>query len=52
MFKTNASMRRYILNQFSIVKDAPESLQNRYRIYVECIGFTEYPKTFRQWLTD
>ena len=51
MFKTKASMRRYILGQFSITPNAPESLQDRYRIYVECVGFTEYPKSFKEWLS-
>lgn len=52
MFKTNASLRRYIMAQLSLFKDAPESLKQEYRIYVECIGLTEYPKTFKEWLSD
>jgi hypothetical protein len=51
MFKTNASLRRYLANQLNSI-DAPTSLKARYRIYVECVGFTEYPKTFKQWLVD
>jgi len=52
MFKTNASMRRFLMLQKSTYKDAPKRVWDRYRIYVECVGFSECPKTFNQWLDD
>ena len=52
MFKTNASIRRFIKSQVSLFPDAPEKLVDEYNIYVWCVARDEYPKTFEQWLND
>jgi len=52
MFKTNASIRRFIKSQESLFPDAPEKLMDRYSTYVWCVARDEYPKTFEQWLND
>jgi hypothetical protein len=52
MFKTDASIRRFIKSQEVLFPDAPEKLMDRYSTYVWCIARDEYPKTFEQWLND
>jgi len=52
MFMTNASMRRYLMFQKSKFPDIPERMWDRYRIYVECVGFTEHPKTLSEWIGE
>ena len=52
MLKTNASIRRWIRYQQAAHPDAPENLFNRYAIYVGCVASSEYPKTFKEWVTS
>lgn len=52
MFKTDASIRRFIKSQESLFPDAPPKLVDRYNIYVWCVARDEYQKTFKQWLND
>jgi len=52
MFKTDASIRRFIKSQVNLFPDAPPKLVDRYSIYVCCVARDEYPKTFKQWLND
>ena len=50
MFKTNASIRRFIALQERANPDAPSNLIDRYSTYVWCVAKQEYPKTFKEWL--
>ena len=52
MFKTNASIRRFLHHQKLMQRDAPPKLVERYECYVWCVAKHEYPKTFREWLED
>jgi len=52
MFKTDASIRRFIKSQVILFPDAPPKLVDEYNIYVWCVARDGYPKTFEQWLND
>jgi len=52
MFTTNASMRRFLNFQKRTYPNAPPRVWDRYCIYVSCVGFSEDPKTFHEWLDD
>jgi len=52
MFKTDASIRRFIKLQESLFPEAPEKLIDRYRVYVWCVARHEHPKSLKQWVTD
>jgi len=52
MFQTKAEMRRFLMFQQRSYPNCPERTWDRYRIYVECTGFDEYPKTLHEWLGD
>jgi len=52
MFTTKAEMRRFLMFQKREFPDIPPKLWDRYAIYVNCVGFDEYPKTLKQWLKD
>lgn len=50
MFKTNASIRRFLHHQKLMHDGAPPKLVERYECYVWCVAKHEFPKTFKQWL--
>ena len=52
MFMTNGAMRRFLMFQKSKFPNISESMWDRYRIYVECVGFTEHPKTLSEWIGE
>jgi hypothetical protein len=52
MFKTNASIRRFLHHQKLMQQDAPPKLVEGYECYVWCVAKHEHPKTFREWLND
>jgi hypothetical protein len=52
MFKTNASIRRFIALQKHAHPDAPLKAWQRYENYVYCVANAEYPKTFKEWIVS
>jgi len=52
MFKTNASIRRFLMGQKQAVPNIPPKLWDRYENYVWCVARDEYPKPVREWLED
>ena len=52
MFMTNGAMRRFLMFQKSKFPNISESMWDRYRIYVECVGFTVHPKTLSEWIGE
>jgi len=52
MFKTNASIRRFLKGQERYGNDAPDTLWDRYQIYVWAVSQDSSPKSFKEWLND
>jgi len=52
MFKTNASIRRFIALQKYANPDAPSKAWQKYEIYVCCVAKSEEPKTFKEWIAS
>jgi len=53
MFKTDAEIRRFINLQLMSVKDAPDTLKDKYSIYVWCVSNDRqisFILSFKQWI--
>jgi len=50
MFKTTASIRRFIALQKHAHPDAPPKAWQEYTIYVQCVADKQFPKTFKEWI--
>lgn len=52
MFKTNASIRRFLMGQKQTVPNVPSNIWDRYENYVWAEAKDEYPKTVKEWMED
>jgi len=52
MFKTNASIRRFLKGQQQERKFCCDRLWDRYQIYVWAVAQDSFPKSFEEWLND